>query len=295
MRDQADTKNTSQLGTLAELLTKPREGYETAFDVVSKMGEGGKKTTRLEVSRRKLQPEEPEELPREASGPRQHTFFAVSGFIDYLRKFGTEHTVLLADPSTRTVQAVLDEQAEEGFEVVSLTPQVHPRWEPWRSLHGRRISVSDLLDFIRMNRKSIVEPNGRELVFLLSQVTCATEVTMHQGKGADSINGVMVTTSIRGGGGKDTGPVVLPESIKVRSPVWVDQEPMDMELDLVLGAKRDGTEVYAQLASADIREAEVTAFDELIGSLREGLDAERFTVAFGSHKAGQWTRVRDRA
>lgn len=283
--------------TLGKIARKPEEGYETVFDVVREVVGKDKDGveefgTRLVVERRKLLPEAPVAMPRAESCPRSHEFFAVGGFVEYLKKFGSKNTVLFADVVQRRVQAVIDERAGSGKEIVVLEPQVHPRWEPCRAMQGRTVPIEQLADFVRMNRKAIVEPDGRALVFLLSQIECATEVVMHRGKGAGAVNGLMIKTTIKGGGGTTTDPVALPDSIKVKTPVWVDQAELVMEIDLVLTAKRDGTEVYAQLASADIVDAEIVAFDVIVQRLRDELGTEeRFTVTHGSYGDDEWARL----
>lgn len=282
---QSDTPPES----LAELIRCPRPERETAFELIDIVDSLGAKTgaKRLEVTLRRVEPEQPQPLPRAETKARVHRFFAVSGFLDYLNRYGCEDTVILADPSKQRIEAVLDERAEFGREVIVFEPQVHPRWEPFRSALGTEFELSELLDFLRDNRRAI--EGGRELVFLLSQVTCSTEVKLLKGSGRDSTNGLMVKTSIRGGSEQDT-PVQIPESVKVVSPVWVDEPAQALELDLIVGGSRDGTKIHARFASADIREAEIAAFDGVVERIRSEA-GERFTVAHGGHRETEWSRV----
>ncbi|HET99700.1 hypothetical protein LCGC14_0274060 [marine sediment metagenome] len=292
------SQGTQQQQTLADLIRKPREGMETSFEVVDHLIEDAEEGTspgrRLVIERRKLQPEPPTEAPRAESNRRAHTFFAATGFIAYLLKFGTKNTVVLADPDQRTVQAIIDERAENGREVVTLTPQTHPRWEPWRNMLGQRVTLDVFRQLITDNRKSIVAPDGRELIFLFQQIRMSTEVQLQSGvvKGAKAaVNGIIIRTAITGAG-KESDTLELPESISVKTPVLVDEPEQLIEMDLILGGKRDGTEVYCQLASADLKEAEIFAFDALVERLRKELSGDEFTVTHGSYATTTWDRLR---
>lgn len=290
---ETESTGASSPARFDDLLRKAAEGHSTAFDVVDELSGDGK---RLEIIRRKLQPESPESPIRAESKRRDHTFHAVSGFVDYLECYGSDHTVVFADADNRKVQAVLDEEAESGREVIDLAPQTHPRWQPWRQMLGQKIPLAGLFDLVRQNRRAIVEPEGRGLILSLSQVRCSTEVVLHAGQAsgkADALNGITIRTKIQGREASEN--VALPDAIKVLTPVWVDEESQEIEMDLILGAKADGTEVWCQLASADIREAEIAAFDGLVEHLRKALTDERFTVTHGAFGETEWGYLRSGA
>lgn len=291
---------TSQHATVEDLTSKAKQGMETTFSLVEALkangGEEGGVPT-LKIERRLLNPETPEEMPREETKPRQHTFYAASGFIAYLRKFGSENTVLFADAQSRRVEAVLNELATKGREVVCLVPQVHPRWQPWRELLGQKLDLDNFRDLVTGNRRSIVEPDGRQLIFLMRQIRMSTEVQLQSGVvkgGAASVNGLVIRTKMTSGG-SDSDTLDLPETITVKTPVLVDEPDQVVEMDLILSGSRDGTQVRCQLGSADLREAEISAFDNLVTRLREELGGEeedRFTVTHGTVDEGEWARLR---
>lgn len=261
--------------SIRDLITQVREGQATILTI------GGEAENRkVTVERRQLQPEPKPEPVRAPTGAREHTFHAVDGFIDYLVRYGVDKgTVVLADHGggvrEPAVRAIIDDRAERGVEVISLTPQVHPRWKPWADLLDRKLSLAALVEFLRMNRRAVVAcegtpTNGRELLFALAQIRAATSVELHQGSGNGSSNGLVVTTKISGGKGE---PVDLPERFTVRSPIYIDLAPQDVELDLVLSASKDGAEVFAQFASADIREAQIEAFEVMRSEIHRRLVA----------------------
>lgn len=309
-----EPKKTDGLTKIADLIAHSQEGIETTIDVVKELGEDGDPIGhRLIVERRTLQQEPPVPPARTEAKRRAHEFYAVAGFTSYLNKFGggvagdtkdpgIEYgctTVILADFERRKIQAILDDDPGEtagGREVLSFTPQVHPRWSPWRELLGQKITLDDFADFVRLHRRSIVpgqgNVDGRGLAFLLGQVTASTEVRLHQGKGSGALNGLTIQTTISGGG-PQTDNVPLPESITVRAPIFVDSTAEQIEIDLVLTAKRDGSEVYVQLASGDLYDAEVSAFEAIVDRLRTEFDGkDGYVVAHGSVHEEDWDYLR---
>ena len=301
MTDPQTQQATAGQGSILDLLTKPREGIETVFELAEALSEDGKASVgkRLVIERRKLEAETPIEKPRRESEKRAHTFLAATGFIAYLLKYGSEHTVIYADPEQRCVEAVLDETAKHGREVVTLRPQTHPRWQPWRALLGQRIPLDSFRELVTQNRKAIIKPDGRDLIFLMRQIKMSTEVTLQSGVmkgGAAAVNGLVIRTKILGSaGGEDSEQLDLPESVTIKTPVLVDEPEQEIEMDLILGGKSDGSEVYAQLASADLREAEIEAFDGLVEKMRmelgSGTDG-RYTITHGRVDEQPWERLR---
>jgi len=278
--------------TIKELASAPKEGMRTVFDVVEAMseGEGG---TKLVIERRALNPEPATEGTRKESAARAHTFFAAAGFIAYLKRYGSKNTVVFADSDSRQIQAVIDEEAKGQREVVTLRPQTHPRWEPWRSLLGRKLSLDDFRELITENRKAITAPDGRGLILAMRQIRMSTEVQLQSGvmRGdAAAVNGIIIRSKVTGGGA-DSDTLALPESITVRSAVLVDEPEQDIEMDLILSGNREGNEIRCQLSSADIREAEIASFDGLIGRLRVELEPEEFVVTHGAFNQTRWERV----
>ncbi len=285
--------------TLGDLLAGAAEGEENSLDVIREtvpfIDEDGKEGEldgrRIVVSRRQLQPE-PEVEDELARSPRRcHVFNHAAGFLRYLGNYGGKNTVILADVKGMEIHAVLDEGALIGKETVRYQPRLHPRFEPWANACGKQLGIDDLVDFLRENRKAVINPSGRELVLSLSQVRASTSVELFQGDGNDSLNGLTVKTKIQG---KDDSSLVnLPESITIRVPMLIeDEEPREIELDLILAANRDGTNVTGRFATADVAEARVTSFMDVVTALAdlEGTH-EGAVVTFGKPDECGWAVV----
>lgn len=268
--------------SIEKLLTKVRVGQSTVLDLTKEL-DG---TRKLVVEQRQVQPEAPRAPEKSESPRRAHEFYAVAGFADYLGKYGGPHTVLYANPAAECVQAVLDETAPKGFEVVTFKPQVHPRWKPWVALLGETISLDAFVDFIRDNRRAISVPDGRELALALSQVRASTEIKLERGRGKKSLNGLMVKTDIQGH--RDETIVELPESLELMVPLYVDSAAQLVELDLVIEVASGGTEITARLSSADLAEARVKAFDGMLQTLRGHEKLSHATFTFGAVKHDGW-------
>ncbi len=265
--------------SLDDFLTKIEVGKRTVLDVAK----DGRSIT---VEQRQLLPEEPRPPRRMESPPRAHEFLSAGSFGDYLARFGTPHTVVFVDLAGETVYAVLNENAEDGFQVVSMKPQIHPLWEPWRALAGRRIPVTQFAQFVAENRRAIMRPDGRELAMLLSQIRASVSLELHQGRGKNAVNGIRITTQIQGERGVDV--IELPDTVGLVVPLYVDTEPEDVELDLCIEADQHGA-ISVLVTSGTVAEARVDAFNQMVNKIREKTGKLGCIVGFGKPKHGQWT------
>jgi hypothetical protein len=278
------------MSEIAKLIREAADGHETILEVADlKDGQGRK----VVVERRQLQPERAPAPRRQESLRRAHEFAAISGFIEYLLQFpvadGTD-LVLFADAEAMSVFAVLNETAEHGREVVTCRPMAHPRWKPWKDQLGQALDLDDFVDFLRDNRKTIVEPDGAQLMRELSQVRASAEVTLDRGRGAKALNALVIKTRVQGTDA--TEPVDLPESLVLQVPLFVDEAVQRVELDLMIEADRAG-DVQARLSSADIRTAEIEAFEKMVQRLQEEVQADTATnrgvvIAWGRPKESAW-------
>jgi hypothetical protein len=273
--------------TVRELITSIVEGEQTVFKVAGDLADGAQSLT---VDRRKLLPEAPRRDELADTPARAHTFFEPAGFVAYLKKYGGGKTVIYADPVRRMAEAVLTEgQGQGGAEIVSLVPQISPYWQPWSALLGKALPLAALVEFLRENRRIIVEPEGRELVLALSQVTAASNIELQQGSGRNSVNGLMVRTKIQGV--DNTALVDLPETIVVRCPIFVGLFEERIELDLILRVVDGGESIAAGFASADIRVAEIRAFERMVADLTD-VDQFAALVTLGRTGYRPWEVLR---
>lgn len=286
--------------TLKDLLRSVVPGQETAIDVSRELlGDDGKDGRRivLAVQQRRLNAEPTPDPIREPSPRRTHEFFDVDGFTQYLKKFGGESTVILADPIRQRVSAVLDERAERGFEVLVFSPLVHPLFAPWAKALGSseagpggpastQMPLKEFLRFVAENRRQIVAPEGRALALLLSQVRMSRKIELAQGFGAQCLNGLMVETAIQGQAGARMEPVELPETLVVECPLYVATAARTMEIDLALEGDVDQG-VLVTLSSGDLPVVRVAAFEEMLEIVRREVGDE-MTVGLGSPRHGDW-------
>lgn len=283
-----DATNGTQLKDLLEQIGKDKA---TAIELVEELSEGGKVgAKRLVIEQRSVQPPQPLDPIRAESPARAHDFHAAGAFVDYLQRYGSKRTVVLIDLTACVVYAVLDETADRGREVLMLKPQIHPRWKPWHALLGRNLEMPDLLDHLRNNRRSMVD--GRDVILALSQVKASTEVTLYRGSGHKALNGLLVKTSINGVKGEQI--VEIPEVLHVKAPIFVDSEPIQIELDLIVEGSQDGTSVRARFSSADILEAEIEGMERIaehVGDLRDP-DSIGCAVGYGVPKNTAWGYLR---
>lgn len=279
------------MSDIETMLREVETGNESALSVVRALTDDGKKENiTLALQNRELLPEKPREPEKARSPKRRHVIHNVKGFVEYLQVYGTESLVILADvPKLRCV-AILDEKAETGFEGIELIPQIHPLFKPWyAAIQEEEMDLQSFLSLTMRNRRAITAPDGRALVMELSQVTSSTEVTVHRGKGANSLNGILFKTKIEGNKHID-GKAELPEMIRIEVPIFMDTLPLMMELDLLLRTDPKDHEIYVEIVCADLAEAMVKSWEEIIATCKQTIG--KGLVAMGRAVHEKWDVVK---
>lgn len=224
-----------------------------------------------------------EPRPRASSPPRQHAFQNVDGFVAYLNKYGTtKDTLVLCDITSGQCRAVLKESADEGFEIVTFTPQLHPTFAAWDHMLDGTYSILDLATFIQKQRRAI--DGGVALAKLMRQIKASISIEAQEGIGNGKTNGL--TTTVKIAGVLDKLPIELPETITIKTPLFIDSEhPATLELDLVIDASSDGKKVTATLTAPTL---DTVRFEEL---KEYAAKFGAFTFAFGAPGHGAWRYI----
>ena len=111
---------------LGDFLRGVEAGNENVIDIKKAVLPDGKDAVVVCLGNRVLQPEPPKAPERAESPRRAHVFHAMGGFCAYLAQYKTPQTVIFADVGEQTFYAVLDDRASQGFEIVTMVPQLHP-------------------------------------------------------------------------------------------------------------------------------------------------------------------------
>lgn len=273
--------------TLEDFIRRVNVGNENALQISQHLLSDGTKCVVLDLQNRRLQDEPPLDPKRSESPRRAHTFHAAAGFSDYIRAYKSDHTVILADVHGQTVSAIINERAEKGFEIIRLTPVVHPSFAPWAGLLGKKVTIEEFSEFVLANRRVINNPMGKELAMIFSQVRAATSVTLQQGRGTArrAVNGLVVETVIQS---ERTAELVdLPDTVSIYVPLYVGTDPVCLEIDLTVSVVSVGNEqrVVVTCTSADLIEKRTQAFESIVA----GLSAiEGVTVAMGVPDHDEW-------
>jgi len=187
----------------------------------------------------------PIDLPVRAESPaRNHTFWGLGGFCKYVAKYGKADTVVLADPTTGTIRAVLDDKADKGLEVIAFDAQEHPQWLVWKGLLGKTIPVKEFAKFLLTQRSLIVAPKAEQVIQQFAQVRGSKKIEFQTGYGDGSINGVMIEVEIRGQQPQQQ-PVKLPSEIIIGVPMFIGQDSLEIRIGLILDAKGDCSYIEA--------------------------------------------------
>jgi hypothetical protein len=260
-----------------------RGGAPTTVELVKKLTDAGK-AEKINVTFTR-QVNEPQ---RAESPARAHRFFALSGFGEYLNKYGGGAMVVLADADSGDIAAVLEEDTTYGFEVVTFSPRLHPLYAPWQRSYGVSVRAKDLAQFLIANRCVVTSPSPDRLVALFKQVQVSKSIRMLEGTGKEAINGVMCATKIQGR--EDNVVTPLPETITIECPMFVDSEPQKIQIDLLLEV-HDDDHVYTTLVSADANVKRVQAIESMLDRLRATLPSA--TVSLGRLAYQDWNYLQD--
>lgn len=270
--------------SLEALITLAPEGTATVFDLLA---EGGDNVKTIEVKRRTLQPEPPNEKEVARARARNHQFHSAVEFAEYIKRESVEiEAIVLGDVDSKTVVCVLDEGDVEDREAISFLAKQHPLFDEWEKLlKSEELEVLEFAKFCQKNRRTIVQPDGRELAMIFSQVKMAKTVTVNRGVGKKSLNGVMVQTEIAGK--KQDEIVELPDSITIECPVFVGCDPIKIEIDLLVDGSGEDVTVIA--TAPDLQAKRIEAFEQLIAIIRE---QSGLLVGLGKIAHREWELVR---
>ncbi len=266
-----------------EFIDKVSPGKPTTVELATKLTTGttGPREA-LTVTLRK-----PIEMPVRAESPaRSHTFNSVQGFVEYLQRYGSGQDVLvLADPDTGAMTAVLNEKAMQGFETVRFMPKIDPLYKPW---HEKLNDVTKIKDFARFiqSHKTVIEGDKAQLCALFQQIRLSKNVTMQQGIGARSTNGVMVAMTLQGQV-KDV-PMDLPESLTILCPMFVDTQETAITMDLLVEVSHD--DVYIRMSSSDAEVQKVALIQQMLTEVKSELTAA--TISMGTVEHEEWDYVK---
>lgn len=261
-------------------------GEETLIEV-SKDLLGKENKLMFSVQNRKLQPEQPV-IPEKMESPkRSHIFHDAEGFASYISKYKSDDTIIFMNVIERSAVAVLDDKAKKGFECLVLLPMRHPQFAPWDDLiEGEELTLKDFADFLAVNRKSISQPNSKELIQILSQVRVSKEIVLQSGFGKRCMNGITCKIEILGE--KKDELIDLPDSIMVKTPLFLNSKPLEFEVDLTISTN-DEHEIMVRCSSGDLLSGTLAAFDEMMAIVRK---IDGVTVVLGEKQHKNWDYVR---
>ncbi len=272
----------AEASSLEDAIRNLTKGNETVFDIIREIGADGVPKARVELTEKVVEPE------KARSPKRAHEFFSVDGFRDYLKTYAGDKCVVLADPGTDRMAAVLDDTAERGFEIVTYNPDLHPLYRPWAELFGNAVRVGDFAAFLAEHRKSVTEPDGRDLLLSMRQIRMSKKVEMACGIGPNATNGVMVETKIAGE--QRSNIVDFPDSITINVPIHVGKPSIDLEVDLLIFEQNDV--ICVKAVCPDAKEAIIAEFEADLEELSEaGVGS---VVSLGRIAHAAWAEVRSK-
>jgi hypothetical protein len=249
--------------TIQDFLKEVQEFGCNAINVSKKLLEDGKENVTLELIRKRVMPE------RMESPARAHVFYNAESFCSYLRDpmpyDKSERMIVFADIEQSVIYAVLNDEAEKGFEVITLQPPYHPEFKLlWQTLLDQ--DNIGIFEFARsmMRNRSILEGGPEktmQLALLMQQITVSSNIKAYVGVGSRSVNGIMCTTEAKAG--RDEAQIDLPDSIEVKVPIYIDTDPVSFGIDITITADRDG-KVLVTTDNPEVQVRKYEVFNDIL-------------------------------
>lgn len=273
-----DTQREELHGFMREL----RNGEESIIDLLTELDPEHGPVKKVQFATRRLPDLEPE---RARAAARNHEFHSLEAFCQYLDRESEESScVVLADVDASQITAVLDESDEKDREQISFLAKIHPKLDRWQKLLGKKITVQDFALFVMENRSAVLEPNGRDLALTFSSVKASKQITKHVGIGNKSLNGIVVQLQV--GSEKHDMPVELPERIVIVTPIYLDTDPVEVTLDLLVTECNDSLVVI--LNAPELEEAKMRVFEQMVEQVKSDTG---LIVGLGKVKSRDWKTV----
>ena len=150
---------------LSKLIETVDFNKTTTFSILEKMQDIGSKTLQVESVR---------VLPEQKELRKNHTFFDVQTFLDYIRKYKTPHSTIYSNLSENKLYCVLDESSlKGGGEVIYCNFEGQKLLKEIQLAEGI-VDAEVFLNFIKERRRKF--NNFMELYSLMSSVKISTSI-----------------------------------------------------------------------------------------------------------------------
>ena len=265
--------------SIKKFIEEVGEGQANVLKVAEKLLSDGAKEVTCQLERRKQMPE------RMESRARAHVFHEAAGFIAYLKDNKTANCVVLADVASVRVAAVLNDNAENGYEVIVLEPKRHPEFSLLEdTLLDQEMDAKRFAKMVLRNRGVIAgdAKDAKQLALLMSQVTVSDQISLAMGEGKKAVNGIMCRTEIKAGTGETQ--VELPDEITFETPIYLETSVQRFDADItVVGNTREG--VLVGVDAPQLVLCKYRCFEEIVKPIRE---MEGVLVSYGCPHFADW-------
>jgi len=244
--------------SIKKFIEEVGEGQANVLKVAEKLLSDGAKEVTCQLERRKQMPE------RMESRARAHVFHEAAGFIAYLKDNKTANCVVLADVASVRVAAVLNDNAENGYEVIVLEPKRHPEFALLEyTLLDQEMDAKRFAKMVLRNRGVIAgdAKDAKQLALLMSQVTVSDQISLAMGEGKKAVNGIMC-----------------------RTPIYLETSVQQFAADItVVGNTREG--VLVQVDAPQLALCKYRVFERIVKPIRE---MEGVLVSYGCPHFENW-------
>jgi len=158
-------------------------------------------------------------------------------------------------------------------------------------LFGKAIDVRDFTTAIMQRRRTIIDPDPREMALVFGQIRVAKKITQEIGVGTENVNGLTIETKI--GSKRREVEVELPETFDIEVPLFVGTDPVKLSVDLLALAhpgadENEPGQVTITATCPDLEVKIVEAFEAMLANVAT---IDTATVGRGRLDFASWDRV----
>lgn len=167
--------------------------------------------------------------PKPAHIKTQPVFYSKESYIDYLNAFKRAGSVVFADLSGNSFEAIFDYHTPTGADLcvhkAVFALRYTEEWQRWSKVSGQLGSQADFARFLEENHTEVLRPSGADLLEIVKDFRAVRSINFSQALRLDNGDTEFAyTTETSGSTAK--GTLVVPTMFELLLPVFYGEPPV---------------------------------------------------------------------
>lgn len=212
----------------------------------------------------------------------ERAVFAITAtaFVDYVKRFCDDGTVVFANYTATTFKAILD--YHYGIapnwcrHTVSYVCPHSKEWQTWSEKSGKVMNQAQFAEFIEDNLVDIVQPNGAEMLEVAKTLDARSNVRFKSAIRLDNGETQLVYEEMIDGAAGAKGQLKIPQTIKLALRVFQGEDPYEVEARFKYRIKEGALTMWVEL----VRPHRIIedAFAGILARIREQLGSGEIPI-----------------